>query len=304
MKKILITGATGFIGKAFCTRYQDQYELLVLSRDIRKGQRILGDFVKVYEWDARTIGSWINHAEGCYGIINLSGENVGKGRWSESKKSSIYQSRLNATRAIIEAVNMLHHKPSVVIYSSAVGFYGNRGNEELDENSTSGKGFLAGICKKIENLINEKHVESVRKVIIRTGVVLSAEGGAMMKLTQPFKYYLGGYIGNGKQWLPWISMEDQINAMRFLLENDKATGLFNLTAPNPVQLKTFCKHLGKAIKSPCWTFMPGCIARLLFGQKADELLLTSQKVKCKKLLDTDFEFRYKDLKSFLNDIKQ
>ena len=290
--KVVITGATGFIGSALCEDLCRDYEIIALSRDVRRAASKIGDCAKILEWDGRTTGTWVGQADGAFAIINLAGESLAHGRWTQSKKAGILHSRLDSTRAIIAAIKQVDKKPKTVIQASAIGYYGSRGAEELNETSSQGKGFLADVCQKVELCTEPIDELGVRRVIIRTGVVLGKEDGALPQIAKPFKYFVGGHPGSGKQWFSWISLEDEVAAIRFLMKNQEPKGVFNLTSPEPVTMKDFCRKLGKALKRPSWTYVPKFVLRMAFGEMADEMLLASQKVLPKKLLDAGFQFKY------------
>lgn len=300
--RVVITGATGFIGRALCKALHEDYEVIALSRDSNRAAKLVGDCSKVVEWDGRTTGSWIQQADGAQAIINLAGENVASGRWNKVRKASILHSRLDSSRAVLEAVKQANTKPKVVIHASAIGYYGSRGAEKLDENSTAGKGFLADVCRNSEIIANQIESLGVRCVIVRTGVVLG-NGGALPRIMQPFKFFLGGYPGNGKQWFSWISLDDEVAAIKFLMENENLNGVFNLTAPKPITMKRFCRKLGWIIKRPSWLFFPGFIMRLALGEMANEVLLSGQRVLPKRLIEAGFEFKHIEVKKALKDIK-
>ena len=297
--RVVITGATGFIGKALCEALHRDYEIIALSRDARRAATSVGDWAEVVEWDGRTTGSWLKHADGAFAIINLVGENVASGRWNESKKADILHSRLDSSRAVIDAIKQVKTKPTVVIQASAVGYYGSRRDEQLDESSMPGDGFLANVCRKVENLAETIEQLGIRCVIIRTGVVLGRNGGALARLAQPFRYFLGGHLGSGSQWFSWISLDDEIAAIRLLTENEQYRGAFNLTAPQPVTMRDFCKTLGKVLHRPSWLHIPSFLLRIALGEMADEMLLSGQRVLPKRLLDAGFEFRYPDVEQAL-----
>lgn len=297
--RVVITGATGFIGRALCEELHRDYELIALSRNASRAARSVGDWAKVVEWDGRTTGSWFQHADGAFAIINLAGENVASGRWNESKKASILHSRLDSPRAVLDAIKQVDKKPTVVIQASAVGYYGSRRDEQLDEASIPGEGFLANVCRRVESLADEIENLGVRCVVIRTGVVLGRDGGALAKLAKPFRFYLGGHLGTGEQWFSWISLDDEVAAIKFLIENEPLRGAFNLTAPQPVTMKEFCKTLGKVLHRPAWMHAPAFLVRLALGEMADEMLLSGQRVLPKRLLDAGFGFRYPDVEKAL-----
>ena len=300
--RVVITGATGFIGRALCKALHKDYEVIALSRDAGRAAKSVGDIAKVIEWDGRTTGSWFKQANGAFAIINLAGENVASGRWNESKKAGILHSRLDSAGAVIEAIKQVDKKPTVVIQASAIGWYGPRQDEQLDENSIPGKGFLANVCQRLESSAEEIEGLGVRCVVIRTGVVLGRDGGAFAKLVKPFRFYLGGHLGSGRQWFSWIHIEDEIAAIKYLMENQHLKGVFNLTAPQPVIMKEFCKILGNVLHRPARLNVPAFAARLAFGEMADEMLLSGQKVLPKRLLNTGFHFQYTTVEQALNDI--
>lgn len=300
--RVIVTGATGFIGHALCRELHGDYELIALSRDARKAGEVVGEYAKVIEWDARTASGWARHVEGAHAIVNLAGENIASGRWAQSKKASIAQSRTNSLNAIVDAISGANTKPAVVIQASAIGYYGSRRDEILDEDSTTGPGFLAEVCRRVESVVAKIDAKGPRCVTIRTGVVLGANGGALPKLMQPFHFYLGGRIGSGKRWFSWISLRDEIRAIRFLIENRSLKGTFNLTSPNAVTMKQFCRTLGEVLGKPAWTVVPGFAARLAFGEMADEVLLAGQKVVPKRLMEAGFEFRYPEVREALTAI--
>ena len=300
--RVVITGATGFIGRALCKALHKDYEVIALSRDAGRAAKSVGDLAKVIEWDGRTTGSWFKQANGAFAIINLAGENIASGRWNESKKAGILHSMLDSAGAVLGAIKQVDKKPTVVIQASAIGYYGSRQDEKLDETSTPGKGFLASVCRDIESSAEEIERLGVRCAVIRTGVVLGRDGGAFAKIVKPFRFFLGGYLGNGRQWFSWIHLEDEVAAIKFLMKNEHLKGAFNLTAPQPVTMKEFSKILGKVMHRPVWLNVPAFAARIAFGEMADEMLLSGQKVLPKRLLNTSFDFKYTTVEQVLNDI--
>lgn len=300
--RVIITGATGFIARALCRDFHKDYEIVALSRNAKNADRSIGDMAKVAQWDARTPIGWDKQADGACAIINLAGENLGAGRWNQTRKSRILQSRIDSTKAIIDALRRLQNKPKVVILASAIGYYGPRRDEQLDETAGPGQGFLADVCRQVEGFEDQIETLGVRCIVIRTGVVLGLDGGALPKLAMPFRFYLGGHLGSGKQWFSWISLEDEIAAIRFLMENDQLRGVFNLTAPQPVTMKEFCRILGKVLNRPAWLNVPAFAARAALGEMADEMLLSGQRVLPARLSAAGFKFKYPDLKKALSDI--
>ena len=275
---------------------------MALSRNPKRGGESLPPQVKIVNWDARTAEGWADLADGAYAIINLAGENIGSGRWTERKKRMILESRLTAGKAVIEAVEKLENKPKVVIQASGIGYYGDRGDEVLDEFSSPDSGFLTEVAKRWEE--STKKVESfgVRHVIIRTGVVLGAGGGFLSRVLLPFRLFVGGRLGSGKQWIPWIHIDDEVGVIVFLMEKEKLQGVFNLTAPNPLTSEEFFRFLGKAMRRPSWLPVPNFVLRLLLGEMAQELILSGQRAMPKRLLDSGYDFLYPYAESALRQI--
>ncbi len=302
--RVVITGATGFIGRALCQELHKDYEVTALTRDTRRAVKSVGGWAKVVEWDGRTTGSWIQQADGAFAIINLAGENVASGRWNTLKKAGILHSRLDSSRAVLEAIKQVDKKPAVIIQASAIGYYGSCGDKGLDETSPAGKGFLADVCRKSEIIASQIEAAGVRCVIIRTGVVLGNDGGALPEIMRPFRFFLGGHPGSGRQWFSWISLEDEVAAIKFLMENENLKGVFNLTSPEPVTMKKFCRKLGWIIRRPSWLFFPGFIMRLALGEMANEVLLSGQRVLPKRLLDVGYEFKYTDVKKAIKALRR
>jgi uncharacterized protein (TIGR01777 family) len=300
--RIVITGATGFIGKALCEALQKEYEITALSRHADHARQSIGHVAKVIEWDAKTPSGWKDEANRADAIINLAGENVGSGRWNKERKSRILRSRIDSTTAIITAVKELENKPKIIVLASAIGYYGSRGEEPLDETSKPGEGFLPNVCRQVERLAENVEKLGVRCVVIRTGVVLGRAGGALAKLAQPFRFFLGGHLGSGDQWFSWISLDDEIAAIKYLIEHESLRGVFNLTAPQSVTMKEFCTTLGNVMHRPAWTRVPAFALRLALGEMADEMLLSGQRVLPKRLLEAGFEFRYPDVETALSAI--
>jgi uncharacterized protein (TIGR01777 family) len=297
--RVIIAGATGFIGRALCRELHRDYEIIALSRDVTKAAHIVGEYATAAEWDARTASGWARHVAGAHAIINLAGEDIGAGRWTQAKRDSIMQSRTNSANAVLDAVNTAKNKPAVVIQASGINYYGSCGADVLDESAPPGGGFLAEVTRKVESIVAKTEKVGVRWVATRSGMVLGREGGALPRFMTPFRFYVGGYVGNGRQWVSWISLRDEIRAIRFLTEHANLQGAFNLAAPNPVTMKQFARTLGQVLHRPAWTFFPGFAARLAFGQMADEVLLASQRAIPKRLMEAGFHFEYPDLPTAL-----
>lgn len=301
--RVIITGATGFIGKALVKELIEAgYEIVVLSRNPDRGKELFGKGITVARWDGKSATGWGIYADGAYAIINLAGENIGTGRWTQEKKESILESRLNAGKAVVEAVKLTQKKPEVVIQASAIGYYGSRLDEIVDETSSPGKGFLPDVAQRWEASTEEVESSGVRRIIIRTGIVLGKEGGAFPRLLLPFRLFAGGPLGSGNQWFSWIHLQDEVRAIRFLMEKKGLQGVFNLTSPGHLKQKEFSKILGKVMKRPSWLPVSGLMLRLLMGEMAEELLLTGQRVAPKRLLEGGFTFLFSEAELAIQEI--
>jgi len=300
--RVVITGASGFIGRALCEQLRGDYEIVALSRNAEQAAKSPAGAARVVTWDGRTLGDWIREVDGAAAVVNLAGENVASGRWTTSKKERILRSRTDCTRALVEAIKRVDNKPGVMIQASAVGYYGARGDEPLDEGSSGGSSFLADVCRECEGIGGEVETLGVRYVVIRTGVVLGAGGGALARMVQPFRFYLGGYLGSGRQRLSWISLDDEVAAIEFLIKNRQLKGAFNLTSPQPVTMREFSRILGRVLGRPAWVNVPGFVMRLLLGEMAKEMLLSGQRVMPRRLREAGFEFKCEDLEGALTAI--
>jgi uncharacterized protein (TIGR01777 family) len=231
--------------------------------------------------------------------VHLAGENIASGRWTAEKKARIRDSRVNGTRRLSEALAQLSVPPKVLVSASAVGYYGNRGDEILREDSPSGSGFLAGVCRAWEAATEPATQKGIRTVILRNGVALSPNGGILAKILLPFKMGAGGVVGGGKQYLSWIALDDMVEAIHHVLITGSMQGPVNIVAPYPVTNQEFTKTLGHVLGRPTLVPVPAFAARLAFGEMADELLLASARVEPSRLLATGYTFRYPDLEGAL-----
>jgi hypothetical protein len=293
--RIIIAGASGFIGTALARELVDDgHEVVALTRNAGAGRDRFPEGVRPIGWDGRTAAGWAGYADGALAIVNLSGDNLARGRWTRAKKERILESRTSAGAALVEAVRQASAKPRVFVQASAVGFYGNSGDAEVDEDSPGGTGFLAGVVQKWEASTREVEDIGVRRVVIRSGLVLGREGGVWPSLVRPFYFIAGGPLGNGRQWFSWITLEDEVRAVRFLIEHGELAGTFNLAAPQPLREGELCRLIGKGLRRPCWVHVPAFLLKLLFGEKAGETLLVSQRVLPRRLAAAGFEFRHPD----------
>lgn len=289
--KILITGAKGLIGRALSGSLKDKgHELLLAGR----GEPKSADEIK---WDAENGFAQPDRLEGVDAVVHLAGENISGGlRWTDEKKKAIRESRVKGTRSVVDAISRLEKKPRVFIASSAIGFYGERGDEEMTESASSGDTFLSEVSREWEAESRRAEDAGIRTVLLRTGIVLSKDGGALATMLTPFKLGVGGVVGSGKQWMSWISLDDEIAIINFAIENENIRGAVNAVAPNPATNEQFTKTLGEVLYRPTFLPLPEFAISMIFGEMGDALLLASTKVLPKRLLDAGFQFKYPDLK--------
>lgn len=291
--RIVITGGSGLIGHHLAANLvQAGHEVVVLSRD---PARVTGmaKGVQVVQWDGRSADGWGQLADGAGAVVNLAGENIGSSRWSDERKRRIFNSRVNAGQAVVQAVERAKVKPRVVVQASAVGYYGPRGDEIVTEEDQPGSDFLSQVVVAWEASTQPVEALGVRRAVARTGIVLSAEGGALPRLLMPIKLFVGGKLASGQQGFPWIHIADEVAALRFLIENEKAAGPFNLTAPNPPSNAEFIKAVGQALGRPTAVPVPGFALKLAFGEMST-VLLDGQRAAPQRLLDLGFAFRFVD----------
>jgi uncharacterized protein (TIGR01777 family) len=284
--KVLITGASGFIGTHLTAALARQrYTVLSLSRR----QPDPAD-PRQFRWDPAAGFMDENCLDGVDAVVHLAGEGIADHRWNDAVKKRIADSRVQSTRVLLDAIAKRAAKPATFVAASAIGIYGNRGDEELDESSSSGEGFLAETCRRWEAETARAAELGMRLVQARIGVVLSKSGGALGRMLLPFKLGLGGRLGSGRQFMSWITMQDLVRALLFFLENKESSGVYNVTAPHPVTNAQFTLSLGRVLKRPTLFPMPAFAARLLFGELADDLLLGGQKVLPVRLKEAGFQW--------------
>lgn len=293
--KILITGASGLIGKALQKSFSGKgYEMLLASRKEARDDRHIR-----WNMDTGFADDDLPRLEGLDAVVHLAGESISALRWTDEKKKAIRDSRVFGTRTMIEAFARLERKPKVFISGSAIGYYGDGGDKVMTESSPAGDTFLAGVCKEWEAESRRAEDMGIRTVLLRTGIVLSKDGGALATMLTPFKLGVGGVVGSGKQWMSWISLDDVVGIINFALENESMRGAVNLVAPNPVTNEEFTKTLGSVLYRPTFLPLPEFAVNLVFGEMGDALLLDSTKVLPKRLTDAGYEFRFTDLKAAL-----
>jgi uncharacterized protein (TIGR01777 family) len=295
---ILVSGSTGLVGTALIpalTAAGHEVVRLVRSKSRSPSRELIG-------WDPEA--NYIDAAglEGLDAVVHLAGESIASGRWTALKKARIRDSRVRGTRLLCEALGHATRPPAVLICASAVGFYGDRGDEVLTESSSLGTGFLAEVCRDWEGSTNPARQKGIQVINLRFGVILSAHGGALATMLTPFKMGAGGVIGSGRQYMSCIAVDDCIGAIQHALSAASLSGPVNVVGPVPVTNREFTKTLGKVLGRPTIFPMPAFAARLALGEMADELLLSSARVEPKKLLESGFQFQYPELESALRHV--
>lgn len=295
--KILVSGSHGLVGKALIhSLTTDSHEVLKLVRRARA----VGE--PEIEWHPNQGQIDAEHLEGLDVVVHLAGESIASGRWTESKKRAIRESRVKGTSLLSEALARLSRPPSVFLCASAIGFYGDRGDELLTEESAPGEDFLSSVCVEWENATKPAIEKGIRTIHTRFGIILDANGGALAQMLTPFRMGIGGRLGNGKQWMSWIALEDVVNGLKFLIAHKSAHGAVNFVAPNPVTNAEFTKTLGRVLSRPTLFPVPAFGARLAFGELADALLLSSQRVEPSVLEDKGFLFSWPTLEPALRHV--
>ncbi|MGI8918628.1 MAG: TIGR01777 family oxidoreductase [Pyrinomonadaceae bacterium] len=291
--RIVISGSHGLVGKALIKALEaDGHEIYRLVRHAPNSE-------KEIEWSPDRYSIAISRIEGFDAVYHLAGESIASGRWNDEKKRKIRESRTKGTKLLADALANLSAPPKTLISASATGYYGDRGDELLTETSPPGKGFLADVCTEWEQATEHARVKGVRVVNTRFGIILDKEGGALAKMLTPFRMGIGGRIGDGKQWMSWIALDDVIGALKFALNEESMNSPVNFVAPNPVTNAEFTKTLGRVLSRPTLFPIPEFGVRLAFGEMADALLLSSQRVEPAILKQSGFKFRFADLPSTL-----
>lgn len=304
--RIIITGGSGLIGRGLTANLvKDGHEVFILSRT---PQMVAGlpPGAKAVGWDAKTATGWGSLSDTTEVIVNLAGENLkGKGllpnRWTRRRKELIRQSRLDAGRAVVEAVKLASRKPKLLVQASAVGYYGPHGDDQVTEETSSGSDFLAKVCRDWEASTAEVEPLGIRRVILRTGLPLTLNGGSFPSLVLPFRLFAGNTFGSGKQFYPWIHFDDYIAAVRFVTDDPKSSGPYNLSAPNPVRNREFAYALGRIMHRPAFLPIPRFALELPFGEVAT-VVMDGQRVVPDRLVKAGFEFRYPDLEPALKEL--
>ncbi|TNE74406.1 TIGR01777 family protein [bacterium] len=291
-EKIVITGGSGFLGTYLTSRLTKLgYDVVIVSR-----RRKISSNPKITYSNYADLSDVIN---GSRAVINLAGYNLFDSRWTERVKKEIVESRINTTQSVVRAIHQAENKPDVFISASAVGYYGNRGNDELTENSSVGNDFLADVCQAWEN--EALKAEDVRVVIPRIGIILEKNGGALGKMLTPFQFFVGGPLGNGEQFFPWIHMQDVVDSIIESIKNESYKGVYNCVAPQQITMNQFSSALGTVLNRPSLFKVPEFALGILLGE-ASEALVASQRVLPKQLIEWGYSFRFSDVKTALEDI--
>lgn len=288
--KILVSGSSGLVGSELVSTLKKrghQVYRLVRKASLSREDTLL--------WDPEHVEIRLGDFEGFDAVIHLAGENIAAGRWNAAKKKKIRDSRVLGTHMLSELLSRLENPPKLLIAASAIGYYGSRGDELLDETAPPGTGFLADVCQKWEAAVQPAIDRGIRVVQLRIGVVLSAKGGALKQMLVPFKLGLGGPIGNGNQYMSWIAMDDLIGVILFVLSHQTIQGPLNTASPNPSTNREFTQALAKVLHRPAFLPFPAFAAKLVFGEMADELLLSSTRVVPDKLSKAGYVFLFPDL---------
>ena len=296
--KILMTGGTGFIGHHLSKSLSESgHQVIILSRHPGENHDLGSGSIAIEGWP-ENLGERLNDIDA---VINLAGENLFGQRWTAEVKKRILESRVKTSRSIVEGIQAAKKRPVVLISASAVGYYGTRGRERINEKNEPANDFLAMVCQQWEDEARKANEYDIRTVITRIGLPLQRDGGVLGKMLTPFKFGVGGPLGNGRQFFPWIHMTDMCRAVNFLLTNQELSGPFNLTAPTPVTMRQFTVELGRVLHRPAWLSVPKAALDLLLGEAAKSIT-ASLRVVPQKLLDAGFEFQFRELEPALKDL--
>ena len=299
--KVIVSGGSGLIGRALVASLAgDGHRATVLSRS---PDRVTGlpEGVDAAGWDAKSAEALTPILAGADAVVHLAGEGIADGRWTAERKRRIRDSRVDSSAAVAAAIAAAEPRPGVLLQGSAVGFYGPRGDEELTEASESGDDFLARLCRDWEAASAAVEELGVRRALLRTGVVLTPAGGALAKMLPPFRLFVGGPAGGGAQYMPWIHLADEVGAIRFLLDETRAAGPFNLTAPTPVTNKQFSRLLGRVLGRPSFMPAPAFALKLALGEMS-KIVLEGQRALPRRLEEAGYRFRFSDVEAALRDL--
>lgn len=299
--KIVVSGGTGLIGAVLVDRlWARSHSLALLTRQPPGETGVVNK--EWFSWRPGTTGAWEQAVDGADGIINLAGAPIAAKRWSKIQKEKLRSSRIEMTKSLVSAIAKAKRKPRFFISASAVGYYGPHGDETLTEDSQPGDDFLARLCVEWEAEAKKAQAFGVRVTLVRTGIVLAKGKGALAKMVPPFKMFVGGPLGSGKQPMPWIHIDDEVGLIEFLIDNEQASGAFNATAPNPVTMAEFSKALGDMLNRPSWMAVPAALLALALGEMAD-MLVTGQRAIPRAALQLGYHFKYPHLVDALRSLR-
>ena len=303
--KIAISGATGFVGSRLVERlHTEGHRILVLTRNTTFAQKVFPfqafPNLEIISYTPSVSGSWQDSIAGCDGVVNLAGEPIAEGRWTPERKQEILNTRKLGTQKIVEAIAKANPQPTVLVNTSAIGYYGTSETASFDEDSASGNDFLAQVCQDWEAEASKVKDTNVRLVILRFGIVLG-NGGALGKMITPFKLFAGGPIGSGQQWFSWIHLDDIVSLIIQALTKPTMEGVYNATAPQPVRMNDLSTTMGNVMNRPSWLPVPGFAIEAILGDGA-KVVLEGQQVLPKRTLESGFEFQYPNLPSALKQI--
>ena len=299
--KILVTGSSGLVGTALCKSLRaDGHTVLRLTRSGSAQQP--GLLKEEIRWEPPTGSLDLAAMEGSDALVHLAGASIAQGRWTPARKETLRSSRVDTTRHLVGGIAKLQRKPRIFVCASAIGYYGDRGDETLTESSAPANDFLARLCCEWESAANEAERLGVRTVMLRLGIILDAHRGALPRMLLPFRLGVGGRLGSGRQWMSWISLEDAIRIIRFAIEKDSLRGPVNAISPNPVTNAEFTRALARVLHRPALLPAPRFALRLALGEMADALLFSSQRVTPQRLLALNYGFLHSNLEGALQSI--
>ena len=299
--KVLIVGGTGFVGKVLMLHLLSKgYQVMIVTRNLQKAQEEIQLPVEMVEWNNSFTLTSPELLTDVDAVVNLAGESIGTGRWTRKKKEQILNSRIKTTETVVNFIKNGWMKPNVLINASAIGYYGSCHDQEIFEADLPGEGFLANVSKRWEEEASKAEEFNIRVVPLRIGVVLGQEG-ALQKMVFPYRFYMGGTIGSGEQWLSWIHIHDLVQMIHFIIQNEEIKGPINATSPKPIRMKEFNRLIGKVSGKPSWLPVPSWILYFLLGEMAD-MLVQGQRVFPKKIMQSGFQFQFEEAEAALKSI--